>query len=191
LTLHWNVERMNVIAILAQTDPRAVAALERIAIAQTVMAGVMIIIGLIAIGGALLVLTELRTMRRVMRGLSDALYGLMPRLTPLVDRVSHVTNDVAAMTDNVRRKVDDIIHTAEDLNRSVKRGSAAAEKRVRRFTRVLDIAQTEAEDALLDAAAAARGVQETARMLREPVSRRSPAARVVRTDDDEEESPDE
>jgi uncharacterized protein YoxC len=188
---------MMVTAILAQVDPLALAALERIAVAQTVMAVIMVIIGLIAIGGAMLVLLELRTARRVMRGLSDTLYDLKPRLAPLLDRATHVTSDVSGITDNVRRRVDDILHTAEELNRSVRRGSAEAERRMRRFSAVLDMVQTEAEDVLLDAAATARGMHETARVLREPGGRRHQPARKPgaapheRTMDDIEEIPDE
>jgi uncharacterized protein YoxC len=181
---------MKATALLAQVDARALEALERIAVAQTVMAVVLVVIGLIAIGGAVLVLLELRSARRLLHGLRDTIDELKPRLAPLIDRAKHVTDDVAGMTDNVRRKVDDLLHTAEDLNRAIRRGSAATEQRMRRFTAVLDMVQTEAEDVLLDAAATARGVHETARVLREtgtPRDGRPP--RSARAHDVDEESP--
>jgi hypothetical protein len=182
---------MKLIAILAQVDPRTLQALERMAAAQMVMALFLSIMGVLAIGAAMLVLLELRTARRVMRGLSDTLYDLKPRLAPLLDRATHVTNDVAGITDNVRRKVDDILHTAEELNRAIKRGGAATEQRMRRFTAVLDMVQTEAEDVLLDAAATARGMHETARVLREPPRRPGRPAGAAGLVDDQEESRDE
>jgi hypothetical protein len=88
-----------------------------------------------------------------------------------------VTNDVAGMTDNVRRKVDDVLHTVEELRRSVERARAATEERVRPLHAVLDVVQEEAEDLLLDAAATAHGVHETARVLRSPAGRGRAAGR--------------
>lgn len=169
---------MVVTAILMQVDGRAISALERIAFAQTVMAVVMLIIGVLALGAGVVAILELRSARRMMRGMADTMNDLKPRLAPLLDRAKHVTDDLSGMSDNVRRKVDDLLHTAETLNRSIERGSVATEERLRRFSAVLDIVQTEAENLLLDAAAAAHGMQETARVLRERPGgpRRRPAA---------------
>jgi uncharacterized protein YoxC len=155
-------------AMLAQVDARAVESLQRIATAQMIMAAVMILIGLLALGAAVIVLIELRSARRLVRGMLDTVEDLKPRVAPLIDRAREVTDEVAGMTDDVRRKLDDLLYTAESLNRSVQRGSEAAEERLRRFSAVLDIVQTETEDLLLDAAAAAHGMQETARVLRQP-----------------------
>jgi methyl-accepting chemotaxis protein len=161
---------MKALAVLAQLDPAAVAALERIATAQIVIAVIMTVIGLLIVGGGVLVLLEMRRARRL---LHRTLGEVEPRLGPLIDRAKHVTNDVAGMTDNIRRKVDDILHTAEDVNRAVKRGHTATEERVRSFGAVLDVVQAETEELLLDAAATAHGVHETARVLREPRAGRS------------------
>ncbi|MEX1184216.1 MAG: hypothetical protein WEF86_13370 [Gemmatimonadota bacterium] len=158
-------------------DTAVLQALERIAAAQLVMAAVIFVIGVIAIGAAVVGLLELRSARRLSRVLTDALLELRPRVAPLLDRVKSLADDAAGMTDDVRRRVDDILHTVEDLNRAVQRGSEATEQRVRRFNAVLDIVQTETEDLLLDAAAAAHGVHETARVLREPSGRGRPAGR--------------
>jgi uncharacterized protein YoxC len=159
---------MKAMAVLVQVDARAVEALERIATAQLVVAAVTAVIGLLVIGTILFVLMEMRAARRHMTGFRRQLDDLKPAIAPLIDRAKHVTDDVAGMTDNVRRKVDDILHTVEDLHRTVKRASAATDERVRRFAAVLDVVQAEAEELLLDAAATARGVHETARALREP-----------------------
>jgi methyl-accepting chemotaxis protein len=177
---------MNITALLAQADPRALQALERIATAQIVMAAVLGLVGLIVLVGALLVLLQVRAARREVAG---ALNDLRPRIGPLIDRARDVTHDVAGMTDNVRRKVDDILHTVEELHRSVRRGSAATEERLRRFTAVLDVVQAETEELLLDAAATARGVHETARVLREPRSdrgRQSPPPDGIEPQEEEE-----
>jgi methyl-accepting chemotaxis protein len=167
-----------------QVDAASIEALERIAFAQMVVAAVMVIIGLIAIGGAFIVLLELRSARRLLHNLTDTVSELKPRVAPLVDRAIHVTSDVSAMMDNIRRRVDDVLFTVEELNRAAKRGSAATEDRIKRFGAVLDMVQTEAEDLLLDAASTARGVHETARQLREPA--RPVRRRPVRPIDDDD-----
>jgi methyl-accepting chemotaxis protein len=154
-------------AVLVQVDARTLEALERIALAQMVMSAVMVILGVLALGGAVIVLLELRSARRLMRGLLVTVEALRPRLAPFMDRVQDVTTDVSTMTGTMRRKLDEVIRTAESVSRAVERGTVATEERLQRFTAVLDIVQTEAEELLLDAAATAHGMQETARVLRE------------------------
>lgn len=176
---------MGVVAV--QVDAGSIEALQRIAAAQLVMAVAVSIIGLIAIGGAIVVLLELRSARRLLHNLGDTLDELKPRVAPLVDRAIHVTSDVAGMTDNIRRRVDDVLFTMEELNRAVKRGGAATEERIRRFGAVLDVVQSEAEELLMDAAATAHGVHETARQLREdPRPRSAPRRPLVQPVDDDE-----
>lgn len=157
------------LAQVATVDARTLDALERIATAQLVMAVVMVLVGLIVVGGAVVSLLMLRSARRQ---LTRAVDDLKPQLAPLIDRAKHVTDDVSGVTDNVRRKVDDVLHTIEELRRTLERGRAGAEERAARFVAVLDVVQTEAEALMLDAAAAAHGMQETARVLREPRQRR-------------------
>jgi methyl-accepting chemotaxis protein len=160
---------MKLMAALAQTDPAAVEALQRIATSQIVMAVVMGLFGVLGIIVAVVALIEVRAARRfMMRTVND----LKPQMAPLIDRAKNVTDDVAGMTDNVRRKVDDVIHTVEEMRRSVERVRVSTEERAERFGAVLDIVQAETEELLLDAAATAHGVQETARVLRETGSRR-------------------
>lgn len=153
--------------VAVQLDTASIEVLERIAAAQLIMAAIMILLGLIALGGAIVALLELRSARRLLHNLGDTVDELRPRVAPLVDRALHVTSDVSGITDNIRRRVDDVLFTVQELNRALQRGGEAAEERVRRFAEVLDVVQAEAEDLLLDAASTARGVHETARQLRE------------------------
>jgi hypothetical protein len=164
--------------LLAQVQADAVTALERIAVAQVIMAAVMLLIGLVVAGAAVVAVLQLRALQR---GVRQQLEQLRP-LTPLITRAAHLSSDMAGMTDTVRRRVDDALHTLEELRRSVERGGAAAEERVRRFAAVLDVVQAETEELMLDAAATARGVHETARVLRESARRERSTPR-----DDEEE----
>lgn len=172
--------------VLVQVDATAVQALERIATAQVIMAVAMGIIGLLAAGGGVFLLLETRRLRRLLRGLGATAEELRPRLIPLVDRVRDIADDVSGASDDVRRRLDALLHTVEDVNRSLRRGAAASEERVRRFGAVLDVVQTEAEELLLDAAATAHGVQETARRLREPPQRRHRGSGSRHFEDEEE-----
>jgi methyl-accepting chemotaxis protein len=161
---------MMVMAALGQADPEAIQALQRIATSQVIMAVVMALFGVLALAVAVVGIIELRAARRFM---AQTVNELRPQLAPLLDRAKHLTDDVAGMTDNVRRKVDDVVHTMEDVRRSVERARSAAEARAERFSQVLDVLQDEAEEVMLDAAAAARGVHEGARVLQETGSRRN------------------
>ncbi|CAN5836738.1 hypothetical protein BH23GEM9_BH23GEM9_02990 [soil metagenome] len=166
--------------MLAQVDARALEALERIATAQIVMAVVMSLIGLLVLGVSLAVLLEVRSIRRQ---LARSFRDMRPQFSPLLDRLKFIANDVSGVSDNVRRKVDDVLHTVEEVHRSVKRGTAATEERLRRFTAVLDVVQEETEELLLDAAATAHGVHETARVLREPRGQRRARQTLAPVDD--------
>src|SRR5690606_19089744 len=143
--------------VAVQLDTASLQMLERIATAQVIMAVIMVLFGLLAIGGAVFLLLELRSARRLLQSTVDE---LKPGLAPILDRTLRITSDVSGMTDNIRRRVDDVLFTVEELNRAVRQGGAAAEERVRRFGEVLDVVQAEAEELLLDAAATAHGVHE-------------------------------
>lgn len=159
---------MRPLALQAQVDPALYDVLENIAAAQLVMAVVMVVVGIIVLGGALLVLVEFRSLRRLLRDMLVTMEELRPRVGPLLAQLQSLTADASAMTGDLRRRTDNLLFTIEDVNRSVKRGAAALEERAERFGAVLDVVQTEAEELLLDAAATAHGVQETARVLRQP-----------------------
>jgi biopolymer transport protein ExbB/TolQ len=149
--------------VLVQMDAEALRALERMATAQVIMAASMVLIGLIIFGAAVVFFMQARTAQQMLQQTVDE---LKPQLAPLTERAKRVLDDVGGLTDNVRRKVDDVLHTVEDVRRDVERAAGATEDRMRRFSAVLDVVQTEAEDLLLDAAATAHGLQETARVLR-------------------------
>jgi biopolymer transport protein ExbB/TolQ len=163
--------------VLAQVDPRAVAALERIALVQTVMLVMMVLLGFILMGGAAAMFLQVRSAQKALQRSLDGFRPQLALLVALMDGARHVTGDVTGMTERVRRKVDDVLHTVEDLRRALERAGAGTEERLARFTAVLDVVQTETEDLLLDAAATAHGLQETARVLREERAHGRPGRR--------------
>lgn len=184
---------MRPLAQLAQVNTEVLDSLQTIALSQLVMAVVMVVLGLIVLGGAMLLLVEFRSLRRLLKDMLVTMEELRPRVGPLLDQVGSLTADASAMTGDVRRRVDSLLYTIEDVNRSVKRGTEAMEERVQRFAAVVDVVQREAEELLLDAASTARGVHETARLLREPGPRARRRREPVEVGDDgheeEEEAP--
>jgi len=181
-------------ALQAEVDPMLLDTIARIAFAQTVMAVVMVVLGLIVLGGAMLVLLEFRSLRRLLKDMLVTMEEVRPRIGPLLDRADVITGDLTNMSGDVRRRVDSLLFTIEDVNRRVQRGADAVAERAQRFDSVLDVVQTEAEELLLDAASTARGVHETARQLREPgprARRRRPPVDVGEEGTEMEEASDE
>src|SRR5687767_1472254 len=152
---------------MVQADPALLAYLNRIAIAQTIMAVVALLMVLAAGVGLLVSFRTLKRLGRTLQSLDKVVDELAPRAEPLIDGVTRVAVDAAAVTEAVRRKVNDVLDTVEDVNGRLREATEAAEQRVRQFGAVLDVVQTEAEDMLLEAASTARGVHTAARALRE------------------------
>ena len=151
-----------------QTDPALTDVLNRIAIAQTILAVVALVLVLAAGIGLLLSMRTLKRLGRTLQSLDKVVDELAPRAEPLIDGLTRVAVDTAAVTEAVRRQVNDVLDTVEDVNGRLREATEAAEQRVRQFGAVLDVVQTEAEDMLLEAASTARGVHTAARALREP-----------------------
>lgn len=163
-------------------DPQVASQLQRIAIAQMVMAGAMLLILLLVIGGALLSYRTLRSAARLLRAFEQVVEEIVPRMDPLIEKATRIADDANDVTDSLRRKVNEATTTVEEINLSLRRASRTAERRVREFGAVLEVVQEEAESLLLDAAATARGVHTTAESLRERRPRRAGMSGVdVRT----------
>jgi ABC-type transporter Mla subunit MlaD len=153
---------------MVQADPALVEYLNRIAVAQTIMAVVALLLVVAAAIGLMLSFRTLKRLARTLQSLDKVVDELAPRAEPLIDGLTRSAVDAAAVTEAVRRKVNDVLDTVEDVNGRLRDATASAEQRIRQFGAVLDIVQTEAEDMLLEAASTARGVHTAARALREP-----------------------
>jgi uncharacterized protein YoxC len=153
---------------LQQADSLLLDHVARIATAQTIlMIAIVILVGL-AVAGAILSYTTMKTLGRTLKSLEKVINELAPRAEPLLDGATRVAVDAAAITESVRRRLNDILDTVEDVNGRLRTVTDAAEQRVRNFGAVMDVVQGEAEDMLLGAASTARGIHTTARALREP-----------------------
>jgi uncharacterized protein YoxC len=169
---------------MLQLDPELATQLQRIAVAQMIMAGatVVVLLGLVAV--ALFVLPILRTAMGLMKSAERAIESSLPRLDPLIEKATRIADDANDVSDALRRKVHETTVTVEELNLALRRATRSADRRVREFGAVLDVVQAEAETLLLDAAATARGVHRTTEALHTP--RRSRAARAAEAIDEEE-----
>jgi hypothetical protein len=172
--------------VLAQTDAAAIEVMERIATSQYIMTIVMVIMLIMAAGGALIFMMEFGKLRKLMRDTSILMDELKRVAVPLIEGAAVTVSEAAKITTEMHTRVGGLMSTLESIDMSIQRGAIATEERVRRFGQVLDVVQTETEELLLDAAATAHGVHETARMLREPRPRR-----VVRRPTEIELDPDE
>lgn len=159
--------------LLAQATSAVADDLRWIAWAETATAVGTVILALMGIALGVAGFYTLRAVVRVLRSLEKMVERLAPKAEPLLEQANRVTEDAAEVSRRVRQNIDEVNDTVEDLNRQLREAIEKAEARVRRFGTVLDTVQEEVEDVLLDAAAAARGVQVAAEALRAPRTDRS------------------
>ncbi|MGH7502778.1 MAG: hypothetical protein ACREL7_13610 [Longimicrobiales bacterium] len=151
---------------LLQMDPELLADVDRIALALTIGAGLAVLLGALLAVVLVANLFTLRSLTKLMKRTDREIERLSPRLDPLIDRMTRLATDSQDITEHVRRGAKDLMATVEELNRSIREGSLAAQRRVLEFAAVLDIVKEEAEQVLMDTAATARGVSVTAEALR-------------------------
>jgi hypothetical protein len=172
--------------VFAQTDAALVEILDRIATFQLIMAIVLTFMLIMMMGAAVMFMLKYPKLDKLMRDTSILMDELKRVAVPLIDGAATTMSETAKVATQVHTRVGGLMNTLESIDVSIQRGAIATEERVRRFGEVLDVVQTETEELLLDAAATAHGVHETARMLREPRPRR-----VVRRPTEIELDPDE
>jgi uncharacterized protein YoxC len=80
--------------------------------------------------------------------------------------VRTVAEDVRAITTSVRGDVEAVGETVRDVNSKIQSAVSHAETRVRRLDALVEVAQEEAEDFVVSAAATLRGMREGASVLR-------------------------
>lgn len=158
-------------ASMAQADPALLEQIGRIATAQTVMMVIMGLLFLMLVVAGLLSFNTMKQIGRTLDAMEKVIDELAPRAEPLIDGATRVAVDAAAITESVRRKVGDVLDTVEDVNGRLRAATDIAEERLQRFNTVLEVVQSETEEALLGAASTARGVSEAARALRHPPRR--------------------
>ncbi|MDE2804515.1 MAG: hypothetical protein OXN18_05120 [Gemmatimonadota bacterium] len=141
---------------------------------MTVGIGVAFVVILIVL---LLVLSELRLLSRTW---ATFLNTTAERSVPLVEHANNAARNLDRITEVVRSEVDRFDGAVGEVADDIGRASAEVKRRVADLSALVDLAQSEAEDAVLDAAAAVRMLRQGTALLR---GRGEPA------DEDTEEPP--
>jgi methyl-accepting chemotaxis protein len=127
-------------------------------VATIVIALAVIVVGLVAIYGAL----KVRGMIKRIRGDFD----------PAIRNLTAASEQAKAITGTLRRNVDELSGTVSQTNDKVRRATEAAETRLAELNALIGVVQREAEDLFVRTASAVRGVQVGAGALRGIVRRR-------------------
>jgi uncharacterized protein YoxC len=102
--------------------------------------------------------------------------GMMKRMRtdfdPAIRNVNAMSDNAKALTDKLRANVEELSVTVSDTNQKVRRATDAAEERLAEINALVGVAQREAEEAFLRAAATVRGVQVGTEALRRLARRR-------------------
>jgi uncharacterized protein YoxC len=157
---------LSLIATIQQTDPQLVSEIERLGSALWMLAISAVIVGTLSLAALVASLWMMFSASRLINNVQKQVERLAPRTEPLIEKVTALATDARDTTDSVRRGVTDLMDTVNDINGSLRSAAEAAETRVREFSAVVDIVKHELEEALMDTAATARGIQATSRALR-------------------------
>ena len=121
-------------------------------VATIVIALAIIVVGLVAIYGAL----KVRGMIKRIRGDFD----------PAIRNLTAASEQAKAISGTLRKNVDELSGTVSQTNDKVRRATEAAEERLAELNALLGVVQREAEDMFVRTASAVRGVQVGAGALR-------------------------
>ena len=109
-----------------------------------------------------LVLAELRTLSRTWTGF---LTTTTDRSKPLVEHANNAARNLDHITSVVRSEIDRLNGMIEGVTDDIGEASLDVKRRVADLSALLDLAQSEAEDAVLDAAAKLRMLRKGAGLL--------------------------
>ena len=109
-----------------------------------------------------LVLAELRTLSRTWTGFVAT---TTERSGPLVEHANNTARNLDHITSVVRSEIDRLHGTIEGVTDDIGEASVEVRRRIADLSALLDLAQSEAEDAVLDAAAKLRMLRKGAGLL--------------------------
>lgn len=101
--------------------------------------------------------------------------ALTHQLAPVMDRARGTAENVEFVSAVVRRDIEKVNESVTAVTARLKDASNHMEDRIEEFNALMGVVQGEAEDILLDTAAAVRGVQTSARTLSEGATLAGPA----------------
>jgi len=124
--------------------------------------------------------------RKLSRSFQELAATAADRSRPLIDSANSAAQNVDYITQVVRADVDRINRAVGGLTEGIEEASLDVQGRIRDMTALLDLAQSEAEDAVLDAATRVRALRAGAGRLSQ-AARRAGQVRSRRSGDGKEE----
>ena len=139
----------------------------------------------------LLVLAELR---RLAASWTDFLAATSTRSQSLVDHASSAARNIDHITKTVRGEVDRLGASVGGLTKGIEHGSTELQSRLKDLLALVDVAQSEAEDAVLEVASKVRTMRTSAaglfRLAQLHQNARTPPAAEPPADQESAEAPD-
>lgn len=111
------------------------------------------------------------------------------QLAPVMDRARGTVENVEFVSAVVRRDIEKVNESVTAVTARLKDASNHMEDRIEEFNALMEVVQGEAEDVLLDTAAALRGVRTSARTLGEGATMAGPTPPAPPGEDTEDSSP--
>lgn len=128
------------------------------------------IVGLISLALLAAVVLMLIALRKGLQELTNLVRSSTNDVASAAHSVRNVADDVKHVVGKVRNEIDDVADTVQSVNERVRDAVDSAEVRVRRLGALVDVAQEEAEEMVVSAAATMRGVRSGADVLRRTLS---------------------
>jgi hypothetical protein len=124
------------------------------------------IVGLLSLVLLAAVVLMLVALRKGLQELTSLLQNSTKEVSQATTAVRNVADDVKHVVGKVRDEMDDVVDTVRSVHERVRDAVDSAEVRVRRFGALVDVAQEEAEDLVVSAAATMRGMRAGTDVLR-------------------------
>ena len=131
-----------------------------------------VIVAVVALRGILTALVvALAEMRRDVRRMLAALDSVTEQTGPLLEHATGTVGNLKRVTDVISTEVERLNRTVGEVAGELGRLSVESRRRVAEISALLDVAQSEAEDAVLDLAAKVRMLRRGAGLLARATSR--------------------
>lgn len=131
-----------------------------------VIAGGQLVVSLAVLALLVAIVLMLVALRKGIKELTTLLHSSYGELSAAAHGIRNVADDVKGITGSLRGDVDELGATVRAVNDGVKVVLGRAKKRLRRLDALVDVAQAEAEEFVVNSAATLRGLRFGASALR-------------------------
>lgn len=133
---------------------------------DVVIAGGQLVVSIAVLALLVAVVLMLVALRKGIKELTTLLHSSYGELSAAAHGIRNVAEDVKGITGSLRGDVDELGATVRAVNDGVRVVLARAKKRLRRLDALVDVAQAEAEEFVVNSAATLRGLRFGASALR-------------------------